>query len=175
MLTYAAIAPLSLDADGPSRVRRLRRLRRRARAGRRAASSASCRPATRRCPELRAQATAAARTIRELQATPTSPPAASTGYPAQELGAPPDAPFAASDGGSALGEPTTSPATDEAEPEASAVGGLATPILAFASNRFVLPGLAIIALLSALGTVEITKRPRRAQPVAAPTSEAGAG
>ena len=53
--------------------------------------------------------------------------------------------------------------TTAAEPEDddSLFSALVTPILALARNRFVLPALALIALLSGVGALEITKRPRR--------------
>ncbi len=47
----------------------------------------------------------------------------------------------------------------ETEPREAPAAGALTPILALANNRFVLPILALMALLSALGAVEITRRP----------------
>lgn len=46
--------------------------------------------------------------------------------------------------------------------EGAEVPVLKTPMVAVAATRFALPGLGALALLSALGALEITKRPRRA-------------
>lgn len=68
--------------------------------------------------------------------------------------------------------------TPAASPAASK---LMTPILKLAGSRFVLPALAGVALFSGLGTVEITKRPRRvpaiagADPGGSSQPEGGAG
>jgi hypothetical protein len=40
---------------------------------------------------------------------------------------------------------------------------IATPAVDLPKNRFMVPGLGMIALGSALGVLEISKRPRRAQ------------
>jgi hypothetical protein len=48
---------------------------------------------------------------------------------------------------------------DETE---STDSGLLTPVLALAGSRFFVPVLGAVALLAALGAIEITKRPRRA-------------
>ena len=45
------------------------------------------------------------------------------------------------------------------EPPASSL--LPTPVLALARSRYAVPGIGFIALFSALGALEITKRPRR--------------
>lgn len=112
---------------------------------------------------LRDQARAAATEIREMQA--------------------PAAPEQPSSGGSSSGTPigsSTSPTTrrttpttaladvaqevavidtvTDKEPEA----GPLTPILALARSRFFLVGLAVVAVVSTLGALEVTKRPRRA-------------
>ncbi|HEX4866597.1 MAG TPA: hypothetical protein VFV32_03125 [Acidimicrobiales bacterium] len=129
-------------------------------------------------PPLRAQATLAAETIRTLQ-----PPAASTPTTEHAAARPLDgAGFSSS--GSAIrssrsGGSTPAPSTPTA-PAAAAAGeedaigdlGVLTPILALARNRFVLPALCLLALLSALGALEITKRPRRSLAGPAPR-EAG--
>ena len=64
---------------------------------------------------------------------------------------------------SAVFDPTVLPELPaESEPDGAPVDDpnpLTTPILALARNRFVLPVLALIALASALGVVEITRRP----------------
>jgi hypothetical protein len=127
-------------------------------------------------PELKAQAAAAARTIRELQAAPapaTAPEAPISGVGAPSSGGRPPR----STGRSTIGDPTLASADaapEETAPVPSPNAGLMTPILALARNRFVLPGLAGIALLSALGALEITKRPRRALAGAtAPTTDTG--
>ncbi|MEQ1786051.1 MAG: hypothetical protein ABL966_03275 [Acidimicrobiales bacterium] len=162
-LTYAAIAPLSQDATaraeyaafvdyaaGPGQV-----------VGREVGQlPAGYAPLT---ASLKAQATAAARTIREMAAAPAAPSPTLPLAPVDGFGDFDGAP--SSPGGSAgaldpLVPPRAAP-DDAVDPDPSPGAGLATPILALASNRLVLPGLGVIALLSALGALEITKRPRR--------------
>ncbi|MEO7570860.1 MAG: hypothetical protein ABIX10_00330, partial [Acidimicrobiales bacterium] len=120
-------------------------------------------------PALQAQAVAAARTIRELQAAPTivGPPNPATGGPplsSSGTGAF-TRPSASASGAGAGATPAVAPApaveAAVTTTKAPTPSGLLTPILALARNRFVLPGLAGIALLSGLGALEITKRPRR--------------
>lgn len=159
-LTYAATTPLSLDqaarddyaafveyATGPGQVsgRELGQL------------PPGYAPLP---PLLRTQAAAAAKAIREMQPA-ASPPVTPTASPPIDSGLP----SGGTDGG-ALTEPGgvdpggTPPSVAPTPPQDSA-SLLATPILALARNRLVLPALAIIALLSGLGALEITKRPRR--------------
>jgi hypothetical protein len=122
--------------------------------------------------ELRDAATAAAVTIRELQPPPepvpappptpvpsgtVAPPPASSSSPAP---APPRTTAPTTVAPAATTETAASPVV---EPEEES-NPLLTPVLALARNRFVLPALAAIALLSALGALEITKRPRRGAP-----------
>lgn len=184
-LTYAAISPLSLDeqsrkeyatfveyAGGAGQVAgpELGQLPR---------GYASL-PAT-----LRDQAAAAAKTIRELKpaaATPsTSPPTVapsttvlqrSDGGTSQAIVPPPatgSVSFGEGPGSSfpeaappAPVEPVTEVATSTSialRSPAQETGAL-TPVVALARTRFALPALLAIALLSALGTLELTKRPR---------------
>lgn len=140
---------------------------------------------------FRAQSTAAAETIRNLKAAsgPSDPATSESASPTPpgETAAAPTA-TSATPGGAAtpslnagsgsrtsgrvpalppLGSPTAPGAVDLAAsksppaPGGSPLAKLITPILALAGNRFALPGLAGIALLSALGALEITHRPRR--------------
>jgi hypothetical protein len=174
VLTYAAVSPFSLDdaarkdyaafvdyAAGPGQVlgRELGQL---------PLGYAPLPPA------LRAQATGAAKQIRELTApaapaTPAGSPAAPDPLAVFPGGAPSPAPSVSSgsSGAPSIGDATplapSEPAPSELEPVAKSSEplGLTTPILALARNRLVLPGLAVVALLSALGALEITKLPRR--------------
>ncbi|MDP1818344.1 MAG: hypothetical protein Q8K58_00435 [Acidimicrobiales bacterium] len=123
---------------------------------------------------LRAQAAAAARQVRELTATPPpadgpggtapdgSPTSFDTAFPADESFSSSAGGFVAPGGATAFTPVSSSPVVEPPAP--STLAKLVTPIVALAGNRFVLPVLAAIALLSGLGTVEITKRPRRAIP-----------
>jgi hypothetical protein len=80
--------------------------------------------------------------------------------PAEETPPPPQPPLPS---GAAL--PTETPTTSVPpgdEPVRSAPTPL-TPIVALSTNRLAVPALAVVALLSALGVFEITKRPRRAR------------
>jgi hypothetical protein len=150
-LTYAAIRPLALDtqartdyaafidyAAGPGQVPGLE-------LGQLPVGYAPL-PAN-----LRAQATAAAETVRTLQPTPDDPP-------------PPDNPVPNNDfPPTPTDTPTTTPAPGPAtpgppEPTAEV---LVTPIVAFATSGIALPALAALTILAALGAVEITKRNRR--------------
>lgn len=109
---------------------------------------------------LRDRAVAAAATIRDLQPPPPPPGPTGGGGGAQSPTATPRP----------TPRPTTTLAPVVATPAAVEVAavdeqetsGLLTPIVALARNRFVLPILAAVALLAALGALEITKRPRRA-------------
>lgn len=133
---------------------------------------------------LRTQALAAARTIRELRAPaaatgpdepaagpapptavgaagPVQEPAAAAGPASARAGSPGSGP---EDSGAAPGAPTGEVLLAAAGSEADGSPGgssLAGPVVALARSRFVLPLLGGIALLSALGALEITKRPRR--------------
>jgi len=176
-LTYAAIAPLSLDAQaraeyagfvdyaaGPGQVPGLE-------LGQLPRGFAPL-------PEsLRMQATAAAKSIRELVAAPDpagggpSPTAANAdaGSAAGGSTAASGSPRSASGSTAAGSGPApTSPASSL--PLVTATGPLSadtpltralTPVVALARSRFVLPALVAVLLLSALGALEITKRPRR--------------
>lgn len=184
-LTYAAVAPLSLDerarheyaafvdyAAGPGQVpgRRFGEL----------PPGYAPLPAV-----LRAQSTAAAATIRDLH-TPTTPTEETPAAPGVTPGAPSTPPgppgpvsgeVASGSGGagsSARGVPSLASLVPIANLDLAAGGPpstarpspaarLLTPLLGLAGNRFVLPGLGVIALLSGLGALEITKRPRRLQ------------
>jgi hypothetical protein len=71
-----------------------------------------------------------------------------------------------------LTTPTSLPG--ESEPSEPVGPLLKTAFVALAGNRFVLPGLVVIALLSALAATEITRRPGMAQPTppgGAPSTE----
>lgn len=170
VLSYAAVAPLSLDAtardqyatfieyaSGPGQVpgRTLGQLP----------------PGYAPLPALlQSQATTAARAIRELRA-PAVPVPLDPALPSSSDdfgGAARSRRSAVIDGGADAPEvqPVGPPAdSGPKEPEATVV---TTPILALARNRYVLPVLGLVALLSALGTLEITKRPRRAVAAGSP-------
>ncbi len=171
-LSYAIIRPLSLDAEaraeyaafvdyasGPGQVEGFE-------PGQLPIGYAALPPA------LRAQARAAATEIRELQPPPPPQPEAPSEPPPASAGgfvAPPPAASAAVP--PARSSPTTTapqvePAGAAVEtasgPEESTESGLLTPIVALARNRFVLPILAGVAVLSAWLALEIARRPRRA-------------
>ena len=57
--------------------------------------------------------------------------------------------------------PTTTAPADPADVPKPTAPSVVTPIVGLAGSRFAVPGLAIMALGSALGVLEITKRPRR--------------
>lgn len=172
VLTYAAVAPLSLDegaraqyaafvdyTTGPGQISGHQ-------VGQLPAGYAPLSAAH------QAQARAAASAIRDLRSTAASPGAQTPGAPvgAPASGASRPRSFAAD-----APEPATpgaSPPPSGSEPRSQRGAGLATPILALASSRFAVPGLGIIALLSAYVALEITKRPRRS---AAGTAEHSAG
>lgn len=123
-------------------------------------------------PALRAQAREAVKEVLELEPAgtpnPTTTPASAAEGSSEGLAATTGSGFSASPslGSSApisnAFDPSVLPSLPaESEPEESpaAGAGALTPILALANSRFVLPVLALIALLSALGAVEITRRP----------------
>jgi hypothetical protein len=174
VLTYAAVAPLSLDdaaradyatfleyAAGPGQV-----------AGR---DSGQLPAGYAPLPEsLRAQAAAAAEAIRELEPAdndeppPAEPPDSDPGS-ASSLPPPAGEPSFPTVGSSGLDLGPVAADLDVAAPirastaptAASESPSLATPILALGRNRLALPSLAVLALASGLGVLEITKRPRR--------------
>jgi hypothetical protein len=183
VLTYAAVSPLALDtaarqdfatfvdyATGPGQVvgRELGQL----------PLGYAPLPAA-----LRAQAASAAKQIRELTAPaaaddPTGPPAAAAPPAADPGGGFPVGAGTSSgpNGGSSVDStPLAPPEAVPAELEPAAKDpeplGLTTPILALARNRLVLPILAVVALLSALGALEITKWPRRMPPGTVPAPD----
>jgi hypothetical protein len=128
--------------------------------------------------ELRAAATDAANRIRELQ-----PPAVAPADPPPAAPLPPGTPSSGAQGPPATSSsrPSSSLATTNAsdtgteaalapaaldgatEPEGSEPAGILTPILALARNRFFVPILLGVVVLSGLAALEITKRPRRAR------------
>ena len=168
-LTYAAITPLSLDAKsreeyagfidyaaGPGQVAGLE-------LGRLPRGFAPLPEA------LRAQATEATKTIRELQpAVASTDQLSGPATPTSVEGSGTTTAAASSSSGSGRSNAATTPAAsssiltvaDSAPP--TPLSRALTPILALARSRFVLPWLVGIALLSALGALEITKRPRSA-------------
>lgn len=135
--------------------------------------------------QLKDQAQAAATTIRTLEAPAPTPPTErppaepSSFSPSGGFGSPSAfTPSPSSSGGKtsapapAAAAPTPVAAAATATDDGSSGGsGLLTPIVAVARSRYVLPILATIALLAALGALEVTKRPRRAQ--VTPTPGAG--
>jgi hypothetical protein len=190
-LTYAAIAPLALDsqarseyaafldyAAGPGQVAG-------AELGQLPVGYLPL-PA-----ELKQQAAAAATTVRTLTAPPppsttvppTSPPASnpaeSTGSGSTGSGSTGSGtaqrttrkaaalvvvPAADAPVGSDAPTTTSTPAAVDDKPAAAPVdksSKLITPILSLGRSRYAVPGLAIVALGSLLGALEITKRPRR--------------
>lgn len=169
-LTYAAVAPLSLDAQarkdyasfidyaaGPGQVPGPK-------FGQLPPGYAPL------SPELRAQAAKGAATIRDLQPPPAgevpaggesgpSPPAASdTAGPIDPGNPPGEAPTP----GAAPGAGPVPDAQKPSKPDGGLVDALLTPIEHLARSRFLLPSLVVIAVLAALGALEITRRPRRA-------------
>ncbi len=138
-------------------------------------------------PELRAQASAAATTVRELVAppveeTPAPPPVSSSPSSFGSSGAGSSnyagttssgaSRSSSSSGSQPLADPVAIAAVvDTAEAPASL--GPLTPILALARSRFVIPALAALACIATLIALEITKRPRHVTGPApgAPTGE----
>jgi hypothetical protein len=111
---------------------------------------------------LRTQALETAQAIRQLQPTPA---------PEQPITVPdPAAPTSPVASATVASAPVTTVAPPVEEVAAVAVvdetestdSGLLTPVLALAGSRFFVPVLGAVALLAALGAIEITKRPRRA-------------
>ena len=187
-LTYAAIAPLALDDKARHEYAAFVDFT--AGAGQEAGLKlGQLPPGYAPLPEaLRAQAVKAATAIRELRAAtalevvepePTTgdptpaPVAAANVVPAPaETGPPPslrssssavlddEAYIAVGNGGDAGAPSTAAGPPDTGAARDSPASLLKTAIVAVARSRFVLPVLAGIALLSALGALEITKRPR---------------
>lgn len=162
-LTYAAIRPLELDPEarddyaalveyavGPGQVVGV--------------APGRLPPGYAPLPEaLRTQALESARQIRELQPPVSEPPVDGAG-PAL----PPSPPVASGAAPAASAASAATPPVQEAAvavevvDEEPAESGLLTPVLALAGSRFFVPVLGALALLAALGAIEITKRPRRA-------------
>lgn len=134
-------------------------------------------------PSLRDQAIEAAAAIREARrpvlpesvAIPTPPrgAAAAAGPGAPTTPASPSASASATSPSPPADGPGTEAAAAAApasavpgEPSGGASGGM-TPISALGASRFVLPAVGVLALLSMLGALEITRRPRRAPGTAA--------
>lgn len=171
-ITYAAIRPLALDAA--ARAEYAAFVDYAAGAGQVEGTRGGLLPVgyVAMSESLRAQARAAAASIRDLQAPATPPPPVTpspTATPSSSSNSPPPV---SSGSSRAASTPTTAPAgaatpvvaVVETAAEEPASTGLLTPILALARNRFFVPALALVALASALGALEITKRPRRARP-----------
>ena len=126
-------------------------------------------------PALQAQAKEAVKAITDLKATVEEEPIETGGDDAGSA----DGDFQPSSSGSIdesasarrsssplvaveLTTPTSLPG--ESEPSEPIGPLLKTAVVALAGNRYVLPGLVVIALLSALAATEITRRPGMAQP-----------
>ncbi|MCU1366468.1 MAG: hypothetical protein JWN39_2107 [Ilumatobacteraceae bacterium] len=62
---------------------------------------------------------------------------------------------------------TSAPPTSAAADPTTSAPPVITPVLSLARNRYAVPGLGVVALGSALGALEITKRPRKRQHTAA--------
>lgn len=176
VLTYGAVVPLSQDATARSEYAAF--VEYAAGAGQVAGRELGQLPAgyTPLSPALRAHAEAAARTIRDLQAVPAATPVPAEpsvfGIPSMDVATPSGA--ANPSGRGAASTPTAVPGSAAGEEDEPSGDTLLTPFLALARNRFVLPALALLALLSALGSLEITKWPRRARG-AGPTPRGTAG
>ncbi len=111
---------------------------------------------------LRQQSAQAAKTIRELQPTPSAvvnENTASFGESADGQGSPMNSAIPVPVGDSA--QPTPSEAV-EPSPTGEAVIAT-TPIFAMSPIRFIIPGLVALGVFAALSALEITKRPRRRQ------------
>ncbi|MGE3620004.1 MAG: hypothetical protein AB7L84_06030 [Acidimicrobiia bacterium] len=133
-------------------------------------------------PALQVQATAAAERIRTMQApsdetTTTTVPVTNNGGNGGSVGpsAQNPAPRATTTTAPPMAAaPESSTPTSTRTVEEPKESLIATPILALARNRFVLPVLAVVALLSGLGALEITKLPRRGVPTTGgPTGPGG--
>jgi len=119
--------------------------------------------------QLRAQASSAATKIRDLTAAPVDEPPAEPGTAADTSAPGTEPPPEAGADGQPTEDPT-SPAvpvlpgtTDPTKKGAleKIVDALATPFHRLAATRYALPVLVVVALLAALGALEITKRRRR--------------
>jgi hypothetical protein len=133
--------------------------------------------------QLKAQATGAADEVRTLTATPTATTTTTTVAPS--AAAPPSGvqpvttirrrttttPSGTTTSTAAPEAATTVPPTDSVAATdetttvvtspASSVAAPSTPAVPMSTNRLALPGLGLVAMGSALGALEITKRPRR--------------
>ncbi|MDP2292127.1 MAG: hypothetical protein Q8M22_13130 [Actinomycetota bacterium] len=172
-LTYAASTPLSLDAEaraeyaafidyatGPGQTPGLE-------LGQLPAGYAPL-PAN-----LRAQATEAANQIRTMVATPTPPPSTTptvrpttgatprTTRPVTTTPTVTTAPPTTVAPTSTTTTTTVPPVDDEVDEPRPDASPVLTPFVELAHSRYVVPGLGGVALGSALGVLEITKRPRR--------------
>jgi hypothetical protein len=181
-LTYAAIAPLSLDkaaredyaafldyAAGPGQVAGLQ-------LGELPPGYA---PLT---PTLKQATQAGAKAVRELTAPVAGPtePVGGAGSSSTDSILGGSGPTVVDFGGRdtagasepvAIGE--TPIASSAPEPGGGIVERLTTPFVKLGGNRLVLPGLATVALLSGLGALEITKRRPRRWPWSRPQSGSG--
>ena len=115
---------------------------------------------------LKTQALGAAALVRNLVAAPaetepaTTVPTTSRPRPSRPPTTVPSVPETTET--TVVAEPTTTTApVDPADVPKPTTPSVVTPIVGLAGSRFAVPGLAIMALGSALGVLEITKRPRR--------------
>jgi len=115
---------------------------------------------------LKTQALGAAALVRSLVAAPaetgpsTTVPTTSRPRPSRPPTTVPSAPETTET--AVVPEPTTTTSPiDPADVPKPTTPSVVTPIVGLAGSRFAVPGLAIMALGSALGVLEITKRPRR--------------
>lgn len=123
--------------------------------------------------ELAAQTKAAADAVRTLQAPPppAAPPTDPSGVPlAQSAFLPSElssfdgtsSGITSSDAADAVTEPTEPGGSTEPEAETPSSSGLMTPVASLGAGRFAVVAAGFVALLAALGFLEITKgRPRR--------------
>ncbi|MFZ6004521.1 MAG: hypothetical protein ACOYXM_11385 [Actinomycetota bacterium] len=132
--------------------------------------------------ELAAATSAAADRVRTLTAppAPAAPPTtvASGPEPGGSSFLFPSEPTFSTDGRLAAPDLSGAPPAAQAPGGDSEVGepsGLVTPVAALGAGRFVVAAFAVVVLLSALGFVEITKRPRSGTSAAPSTSAAAAG
>ncbi len=96
-------------------------------------------------------------TRRATTSRPTAQPDAAIETPAATESSSPTEPLATTDLTDDI-EPAALPEVDEPESSGST---LLTPILSMSRSRFAVPGIGVMAMASALGALEITKRPRR--------------
>ena len=174
VLTYAAVKPLSLDTTARTQYAAFADY---------AASAGQVpgqligelppgyAPLT---PALETQAKDAASVIRTLTPPPAAPePSGDSGSSRPAPASPPRPDVGSPSSPLAVGAPAGTTAAPPGPPLSagaaySSSSGKAprrglTPIVATAITRFALPGLGLLALVTALGALEITKRPRRAR------------